>query len=83
MLANSSRFSGTSERPRATRSSISIRPTSSPWKTILPLAVAPVGSAPIMALSRVDLPAPLGPMTVTIWPARRDSVASLSAATLP
>jgi hypothetical protein len=37
----------------------------------------------MMALSRVDLPAPLGPITETICPAPTLSFPSCSASTLP
>ena len=65
MSVNNSRFSGTRQRPRSTRSSVSRSPMSAPSNAMRPAK----GSRPIAAVSSVVLPAPFGPITVTIWPA--------------
>jgi hypothetical protein len=41
------------------------------------------GRAPISAFSRLDLPAPFGPITVTIWPACTVSETFRTASILP
>ena len=41
------------------------------------------GNSPMIADSMVVLPAPLGPITVTIWPSPTVMLASVSASTLP
>ena len=66
MVANSARVSGTSAMPSMTRSSSESRPIGWPSYSTVPRAC----STPISALSRVDLPAPFGPMTVITLPAR-------------
>ncbi len=79
MVANRARVSGTSAMPRITRSSSESRATDWPSYSTVPLA----GSAPIRALSRVDLPAPFGPITVITLPAlrgQRQAVQHLGAA---
>ena len=79
MVPNSSRFSGTSARPAITRSSSVSRATSAPPKRTWPRVI---GSTPINAASSVDLPAPLGPITVITLPcgAARPMPRSTSAA---
>jgi len=67
MVPKSSRFSGTRARPIITRSSSVASARSWPSKTTVPRE----GSTPISAFSVVDLPAPLGPITVTTWPLSR------------
>jgi len=42
-----------------------------------------LGNMPMMALSKVDLPAPLGPITLTMLPAATLTEMSLIASTLP
>ena len=61
---NSSRFSGTSATPRRTMASTVGRAMVSPPSVKPPCE----GNRPMMAFSSVVLPAPLGPMTVTISP---------------
>ena len=63
--ANSSRRSGTRHSPCATRASTSVCVMDTPSYRTSPRA----GNSPITALSRVVLPAPFGPITVTIEPA--------------
>ena len=60
----SSRFSGTKPMPCATMVSTLGRAMRWPSQLMAPLE----GSSPMAALSSVVLPAPLGPMTVTISP---------------
>lgn len=83
MLPNSSRRSGTSDMPAATRRSTGQLDTSVPAYCTEPAAWPVCGSDPIMAFSMVDLPAPLAPITVTMLPAGTVSVAPASAPTLP
>ena len=77
MVLNSSRFSGTSAMPSITRSSSESAAIDWPWYSMPPRA----GNTPMSALSIVDLPAPLGPITVTTLPlsARRSMPCSTSA----
>jgi hypothetical protein len=75
---NSSRVSGTSAMPRITRSSSGTSASGAPSNTMRPRA----RNRPINALSSVDLPAPLGPITLTTLPrgtcsARPDSTSAL------
>ncbi len=65
MVANSSRFSGTRLMPARTRASMPLAPSAAPSKRTVPRE----GSTPMMAFSSVVLPAPFGPMTVTMLPA--------------
>ena len=65
MLANNSRFSGTSDIPACTRAETSVVPRAMPSNPTWPRA----GNIPMTAFSSVDLPAPFGPITVTISPA--------------
>ena len=64
MLPNSARVSGTSAMPWSTRSSSVRRAIGLPRQSISPRT----GSTPISAFNSVDLPAPLGPITVTTLP---------------
>ncbi len=64
---NSRRPSGTCEIPRRTMASAARPVISCPSIRTRPAAGT---ISPEMARSRVDLPAPLGPMTETISPAR-------------
>jgi hypothetical protein len=77
--AKSSRRSGTSTSPSATRASVWSAPSAAPSNSITPR----LGSRPMIALSSVVLPAPLGPMTVTMRPAPTVRLAPRSASTLP
>ena len=79
MAPNSSRFSGTSVIPRATMRSTSGTTSRVPSKATWPL----LPSTPMMAESIVVLPAPLGPITVTIWPSPTVRLALVRASTLP
>ncbi|MND49443.1 hypothetical protein D3C80_403870 [compost metagenome] len=79
MLPNSSRFSGTRPRPRDTITSTSGTASRLPSKATRPREP----STPMMAESRVVLPAPLGPITVTICPWPTVRLALDKASTLP
>ena len=76
---NSSRFSGTRPTPASTMASTLGRATGCPPSLSVP--VEP--SRPMMAFSSVDLPAPLGPMTVTISPSPTVSATWCTASTGP
>ncbi len=79
MVANSSRVSGTRQRPSATRSSVERPRRSRPLNAASPAA----GSTPMTALSSVVLPAPLGPITVAIRPASTRNEMPCTAPTPP
>ena len=64
-LANTRRPSGTSAMPSATIFCELSEVMSRPMKLMLPELGR---TRPEMARSVVDLPAPLAPMSVTIWP---------------
>src|SRR6185369_5177463 len=64
MEPNSSRRSGTRAMPIMTRSSSGMTPMSCPSNCSVPRE----GITPISVFSSVDLPAPLGPITVTTLP---------------
>jgi len=76
---NSSRFSGTRATPRATMASTLGRTMRSPARLMDPVA----GKRPMAAHSKVVLPAPLGPMTVTISPSFTSSRTWWTASTWP
>ena len=76
---NSSRFSGTRPTPASTMASTLGRAIGCPPSLSVP--VEP--SRPMMAFSSVDLPAPLGPMTVTISPSPTVSATWCTASTGP
>ena len=76
---NSSRFSGTRPTPRATMASTVGRAMLWPASCRPPLD----GSKPMVAFSSVLLPAPLGPITVTISPSPTDSPIWCTASTGP
>ena len=69
--------------PRATIVSIDGCDSTAPPNRTTPRVAPVVGSAPMIAASSVVLPAPLGPITVTIWPAPTSRLAFDSASTLP
>jgi hypothetical protein len=76
---NSSRFSGTRFMPRTT-----IRSTSGTCSMLPSKATSPRdGSRPMIADRVVVLPAPLGPITVTILPSPTARLTPLTASTLP
>ena len=76
---NSSRRSGTSATPRATMASTVGRAIVTASSVNVPCE----RSMPIAAHSSVDLPAPLGPITVTISPALTLSSTPCTACTSP
>src|SRR6185369_13587221 len=76
---NSSRRSGTSATPRATIASTVGLAIVCPASASVPED----GSNPIAAQSSVDLPAPLGPITVTISPCCTVSSTPCTACTAP
>src|SRR5512141_1537234 len=69
--------------PRATIVSTAGRVSVAPPKRTVPRADPLAGSAPMMAASMVVLPAPFGPITVTIWPRGTSRCTFCSASTLP
>ena len=79
MLEKSSRFSGTRPSPAATRASTGRPSSEAPAKPIWPRE----GRMPMMALSSVDLPAPLAPITVAMRPASTESDTPRTASTPP
>src|SRR5690606_33933269 len=83
MLPKSSRLSGTSEIPSETRRSTCHEPISEPRYCTEPEQLPVLGKEPMMELSRVDLPAPLPPITVTMLPRVTAMLAPDTAVTLP
>ncbi len=79
MEPNSSRFSGTRFMPRTTMRSTSGTCSMLPSKATWPED----GSRPMMADRVVVLPAPLGPITVTICASPTARLSLLTASTLP
>jgi len=70
---NNSRFSGTRHIPRSTRCSVSRSSIGFPRNLIWPS----LDCNAAMAFSKVDLPTPFGPITVTICPSRTTRLAAL------
>ena len=71
---------GTNEAPRRTIRDGEARLTSAPSRRTTPPLT---GSSPKIALSSVDLPAPLGPMIVASSPRSRRNETSWTIVTLP
>src|SRR5690606_14277604 len=83
MLPKSSRLSGTSEIPSETRRSTCQAPISEPRYCTEPEQLPVDGKDPMMEFSKVDLPAPLPPMTVALLPRVTAVLAPTTAVTLP
>src|SRR5690606_26531281 len=83
MLPKSSRRSGTKDIPAETRRSTCQPPTSTPRYSTPPVLLPDKGNDPITAFKRVDLPAPLAPITVTMLPRLTMTLALATAVTLP
>src|SRR5579884_36489 len=79
--ANSWRPSGISTRPRAMIASVESREISAPSSLMDPVMRA--GTERVTQPSRVDLPAPLGPSSETIWPRPTQRLTSVNAVTEP
>ncbi|CFP62028.1 Uncharacterised protein [Bordetella pertussis] len=79
MLAKISRPSGTSSRPARTRWWVGVASMRRPSRRISPRTVGRPRDQPSRALTRVDLPAPLAPITPTISPRPTDSLSRPSA----